>query len=165
MSVERTNKIYVWIGLGFLLTLPLFYLDFSPKDNIELRKAIAVVRYMSAPRQLKRSAFQATYPEGSPKQFVEWMFSPMGSAIWPPVEGGGEFSPEEEKMIRKTGIHFLPSNVSLVFDEPDENRGQQLVVRGDDERKLLVVEGYLDPQDSPVLVKEWRFSLDKYKED
>jgi len=68
-------------------------------------------------------------------------------------------------MIRKTGIPFLPSNVSLVFDEPDENRGQQLVVRGDDERKLLVVEGYLDPQDSPVLVKEWRFSLDKYKED
>jgi len=74
VSVERTNKIYVWIGLGFLLTLPLFYLDFSPKDNIELRKAIAVVRYMSAPRQLKRSAFQATYPEGSPKQFVNGCF-------------------------------------------------------------------------------------------
>jgi hypothetical protein len=158
MSVERTNKIYVWIVMGFLLVLPLFYLDFSPKDNIELRKGISVVRYMSAPRQLKRSAFGSTFPEGSPAQFVEWMFSPMGSAIWPPVEGGGEFSLEEEKMIRKTGIPFLPSGVSLVSDGPDMDRGQQVVVRGDDERWMLVVEGYLDPQDDPVLIKEWQFS-------
>ena len=157
MNVERTNKVFVWIAFGILLVLPLLYLDFSPKDNVELRKGIAVIRYMSAPRQLKQSAFRSTYSEGRPTQFVMWIFSPMGSAIWPPVEGGGEFSREEEKMIRKTGIPFLPSGVSLVSNEPDLDRGQQVVVRGDDDRHRLIVEGYVNPQDAPVLVKEWQF--------
>ena len=160
MSVERTNKMYVWIALGFLLVLPLLYIDFSPKDSIELRKGIAVVRYLSAPRQLNRSAFRSAYPEGRPKQFVKWMFSPVGSSVWPPVEGGGEFSLEEEKMIRKAGMPFLPPGVFLVSDKPDMGKGQQVVVRGDDEHKILVVEGYLNPQDAPVLVKEWGFPLD-----
>ena len=39
------------------------------------------------------------------------------------------------------------------------DRGQQVVVRGDDERQMMVVEGYLDPQETPVLAKEWRFPL------
>jgi hypothetical protein len=159
MSVERTNKIYAWLGMGFLLTLPLFYFDFSPKDNIELRKGISVIRYMSAPRQLKRSGFSATFSEGNAEQFVEWMFSPMGSAIWPPVEGGGEFSHEEEKMIRKTGMPFLPPGISIVPNEPDLERGPQVVVSGDDERQMLVAEGYVDPQEAPVLIKEWEFIL------
>ena len=119
-----------------------------------MNKAIRVVRHMSAERQLQRSAFRFTYPEGRPEQFVEWMFSPIGSAIWPPVEGGGEFSKEEEKMIQKTGIPFLPSGVSLVSDKPDMDRGQQVVVRGYDERQMMVVVGYLDPQDALVLVME-----------
>ena len=164
MSVERTNKMFVWVGLGFLLVLPLLYIDFSSRDNIELRKGIAVIRYLSASRQLNRTAFRSMYPEARPKQFVKWMFSPIGLSIWPPVEGGGEFSLEEEKMMRKTGITFLPPGVSLVSDEPDLGRGQQVVVRGDDKRKILVVEGYLDPQDAPILIKEWRFSLDRNKE-
>ena len=159
MSVERTNKMFAFMAIGFLIILPLIYFDYSPTENVELNKGIAVVRYMSAPRQIKRSAFKSTYPEGSPGLFVEWMFSPMGAAIWPPV-AGGEFSLEEEKMIRKTGIPFLPAGVSLVPNEPDLERGQQVVVRGDDEENMLVVEGYLNPLDAPVLVKQWQFSPD-----
>ena len=119
-----------------------------------MNKAIRVVRHMSAERQLQHSEFRFTYPEGKPEQFIEWMFSPIGSAIWTPVEGGGEFSKEEEKMIQKTGIPFLPSGVSLVSDKPDMDRGQQVVVRGYDERQMMAVVGYLDPQDALVLVME-----------
>jgi len=68
-------------------------------------------------------------------------------------------------MIQKTGMPFLPSGVSLVPDKPDMDKGQQVVVRGDDERQMMIVEGYLDPQDAPVLVKEWRFSLGGNKAD
>ena len=119
-----------------------------------MNKAIRVVRHMPAERQLQHSVFRFTYPEGRPEQFVEWMFFPIGSAIWPPVKGGGEFSKEEEKMIQKTGIPFLPSGVSLVSDKPDMDRGQQVVVRGYDERQMMVVVGCLDPQDALVLVME-----------
>ena len=140
--------------LGFNSCSALVVMDYGSKEHPELNKAIRVVRHMSAERQLQHSAFRFTYPEGRPEQFVEWMFSPIGSAIWPPVEGGGEFSPEEEKMIQKTGIPFLPSGVSLVSDKPDMDRGQQVVVRGYDERQMMVVVGYLDPQDALVLVME-----------
>ena len=140
--------------LGFNSCSALVVMDYGSKEHPELNKAIRVVRHMSAERQLQHSAFRFTYPEGRPEQFVEWMFSPIGSAIWPPVEGGGEFSKEEEKMIQKTGIPFLPSGVSLVSDKPDMDRGQQVVVRGYDERQMMVVVGYLDPQDALVLVME-----------
>mgnify|MGYP001024804047 CR=1 FL=1 len=157
--MKHFEKLYVWAALGIIVVLPFLYMDYGSKEYPELNKAIRVVRYMSAERQLQRSAFRFTYPEGRPEQFVEWMFSPIGSAIWPPVAGGGEFSQEEEKMIQKTGIPFLPSGVSLVSNKPDMDRGQQVVVRGDDERQMMVVEGYLDPQETPVLAKEWRFPL------
>ena len=157
MSVERTNKIYVWIGIGFILVLPLLYFDYGPKDNIELRKGIAVVRYMSAPRQLQRSSFLAAYPNGTPEQFLNWMFSPMGLAEWPPYEGGMEISPEEEKMIRKTGLPFIPAGLSLIAQEPDVERGRQVVIYADEEERLLVAEGYENPSEPPVIVKSWSF--------
>ena len=152
--MKHFEKLYVWAALVLIVVLPLLYMDYGSKEHPELNKAIRVVRHMSAERQLQHSAFRFTYPEGRPEQFVEWMFSPIGSAIWPPVEGGGEFSEEEEKMIQKTGIPFLPSGVSLVSDKPDMDRGQQVVVRGYDERQMMVVVGYLDPQDALVLVME-----------
>ena len=155
MNIERTNKMYVWIAIGFLLVLPLFYLDFSPKENIELRKGIAVVRYMSAPRQLQRSSFLLSYPDGTSEQFLSWMFSPLGAAEWPPYEGGLEFSAEEEAMIRKTGIPFIPANLVLIPQEPDLEKGKQVVIRA--ERGLLIVEGYENPEEPPVVVKQWPF--------
>ena len=155
MSVERTNKLYVWIAIGVLLALPLFYVDFGPKENIELRKGIAVVRYMSAPRQLQRSSFLPTYPNGTSEQFLSWMFSSLGVAEWPPYEGGLEFSPEEEAMIRKTGIPFIPANLVLIPHEPDFEKGRQVVIRAD--IGMLIAEGYEDPEDSPVVVKKWPF--------
>ncbi len=142
-----------------MVILPLLYMDDGPKEHPELNRAIRVVRYMSAESQLERTAFRPVYPEGNPEQFVKWMFSTLGSAVWPPVEGGLEFGREEQKMIQKTGIPLLPAGVSLVPEKPDVEKGKQVVVSGDDERQMLVVEGYLDAQDAPALIKEWRFPL------
>lgn len=155
--MKHFDKLYVWAALGIMVILPLLYMDYGPKEHPELNRAINVVRYMSADRQLKRTAFRLAYPEGTPGQFVKWMFSPMGSAVWPPFEGGGEFSQEEQRMLKKTGIPFLPSGVSMVARNPDMGRGRQVVVRGDDERQILVVEGYHDPEVPPALIMEWPF--------
>ena len=88
--MKHFEKLYVWAALGIIVVLPFLYMDYGSKEYPELNKAIRVVRYMSAERQLQRSAFRFTYTEGRPEQFVEWMFSPIGSAIWPPVAGGGK---------------------------------------------------------------------------
>ena len=50
---------------------------------------------------------------------------------------------------------FFPAGVSVVANNPDLDRGRQVVVQGDDERQMLVVEGYLDPKVPAVVVKEW----------
>jgi hypothetical protein len=149
------DKLYVWAALGILIVLPFLFMDYGPKEHPELNRAINVVRYMSADRQLMRTAFRSVYPKSTPEKFVEWMFSPMGAAIWPPYEGGGEFSQEEQKMIQKAGMPFFPAGVSVVANNPDLDRGRQVVVQGDDERQMLVVEGYLDPKVPAVVVKEW----------
>ena len=153
--MERTNKMYIWVAIGFLLVLPLFYVDFGPKENIELRKGIAVVRYMSAPRQLQRSSFLLAYPNGTSEQFLSWMFSPLAVAEWPPYEGGLEFNPQEEAMIRKTGIPFIPANLVLISQEPGLEKGRQVVIRADN--GLLIAEGYENPEESPVVVEKWPF--------
>jgi hypothetical protein len=155
MGIERANKMYVWVAIGFLLVLPLFYFDFGPKENVELRKGIAAVRYMSAPRQLQRSSFLLAYPNGTSEQFLSWMFSPMGAAEWPPYEDGLEFDPEEEAMIRKTGVLFIPANLVLVPRKPDLEKGRQVMIRA--ERGSLIAEGYENPEEPPVVVKKWSF--------
>jgi hypothetical protein len=45
------------------------------RKNIKLRKDIAVVIYMSAPSQLKRSSYLLTFSSGTSEQFLDWMFS------------------------------------------------------------------------------------------
>lgn len=151
------GKLYVWAALGIMIVLPTLFMDYGPKEHPELNRTINVVRYMSADRQLKRTAFQIAYPEESPEKFVEWMFSPMGLSVWPPFEGEGEFTQEEQRMIQKAGMPFFPSGVSVVAKKPDLGRGRQVVVYGDDERQMLMVEGYLDPKAPAVVVKEWMF--------
>ncbi len=163
--MQHFNKVYVWAALGFIVMLPLFYIDYGSKEYPELNRGINIVRHISSDRQLKRSAFPHIYPEGGSEKFVEWIFSPIGSSVWPATEGGVEFSREEEKMMRKAGIPFLPSGISLVANNPDEDKERQVVISGDNERQMLIVEAYLDPKDDPVLVKEWRFLPGRYKQD
>ncbi|MEK9628030.1 MAG: hypothetical protein VW455_03315 [Nitrospinota bacterium] len=159
MMLERINKLYFWYGIGFILVLPLFYLSncSAPTENIELRKGIDVLRYMSSEGQLKRSSFIAGYPEGTPEDFLNWMFSEMGAAEWPPYEGGMEFSPEEEAMVKKTGIPFIPKNLLLIPNEPEMERGRQVVIIADNENNQLIAEGYEDPAELPVVIKKWAF--------
>ena len=163
--MQNFNKVYVWAALGFIVMLPLFYMDYGSKEYPELNRGINIVRHISSDRQLKRSAFPHIYPEGGPEKFVEWMFSPIGSSVWPATEGGVEFSLEEEKMMRKAGIPFFPSGISLVANNPDEDKERQVVISGDNEQQILIVEAYLDPKDDPVLVKEWRFLSERDKQD
>ena len=157
--MKHFKKLCIGVALSFVAVLPFLYRDYGSSEYPELNQAIRVVRYISAERQLRSSTFRVVYPEGGPKQFVKWIFSPMGSALWPPTEGGLEFSAEELKMLQKTGIPVLPSGVSLMPEKVDAEGGRQLVMRGDDERQVLIVEGYLDPQATSVLVKEWQFPL------
>ncbi len=150
-------KASFWVAVGFLLLLPLFYMDFGDTEYPGLQKAERVVRYVSSKRQLKRSSFTAFAGENTPSRFVKWMFSSMGYAEWYMVDAPGEFSAEELKMIKKTGVPLLPPDVAIVPDKPNPERGKQVVVKPDNARNMIIVESYLDPQGAPVRTGEWEF--------
>jgi hypothetical protein len=153
----KANKLSIWIGIGFLLMLPLFYMNFSDTEYPALQKAEQVVRHVSSQRQLKRSSFYALDGEKTPSRFVQWMFSTLAHAEWYLIDAPGEFNVEELKMIKKSGIPLIPPDVAIVPYKPDLERGKQVVVKADNTRNILIVESYIDPQMLPVRTRQWKF--------
>jgi len=125
----------------------------EPEEPIELKRAAAVVKYMMAPNQLKRSSFLAVFPEGKPSEFVTWMFSTFGFAEWPPYEDGDPMEIEQAKSIR---MPVIPKDVYLNPRLLDPAKGKQIVIKSDDQRGLIIIEGYLNPHVPPVLRREWK---------
>lgn len=149
----------IWGTLGFLIVLPLLFIDWNKKSEYpQLERGVQVVRYLSAPRQLGRSSFPAAYPRGRPSDFVKWMFSTMGTAEWPPAEDGvDQATLEAAKSLR---FPVIPAGLRIVPEKPEPtDKRRQLVVKGDDARGMLVVDAYTHPAGPPVFTREWPLKL------
>lgn len=154
---DRSKFIPLAAGLGFLLMLPIFFVDWTGgREYPQLEKASRVVRYMSDPRQLKRSSFLVFYPQGKPSDFVSWMFSEIGAAEWPPSEW--ELDGMEREGMRSAGIPIFPKEVG-VFSNQRTDTARQIIVKANDSKGLIIVEGFLKPGQPSVLVKQWSFKL------
>lgn len=141
--------------LAMLILVPLLLAlgGCGPEAPADLQQAASVIHYLMRPDQLSRSAFFVAYPEGTPSQFVSCLFSLLGTAEWP---GKGAFMDElQREQLRAIGAPVQPPDVTFVPVRKNPGRGRQLVVGFADERKLVVVEGYLDPKEDPVLRCEW----------
>ncbi len=147
----------LWVALGILIAATLLLIDYGNSEYPELEGGIRVVRYMSAKKQLSRSSFIALKKNNTASDFIDWMFSPLGSAEWPPSQNSLEFSPDELKMIRSSGIPTLPQNVSIVANKPDPRKGKQIVVKSDNVGGRIIVEGYIRPTEGPSITKNWKF--------
>jgi len=137
----------------FMAVAFLFIRHTRNRESSDIEKAMKAVNWMILPPVLSRSAFTIAFPDGKPSEFVNYMFSDMGIAEWPPYEGMNDEDLEEYSSIR---IPMIPQSVSLVPLYPDPVRGRQLVIRFDDIRDVLILEGYEDPKGEPVKVKEWK---------
>lgn len=115
-----------------------------------------VVRWWTSPFARTRSAFSYSYPEQKPSQLIAYVFSPLGASEWPPMEGSGEFSPEEESMIRGSGQPLIPAGLAFVSDGPDPDKQRQIVLRADDAQNMIIAEAYADPVKPPVERREYR---------
>jgi len=147
------------IGMILLMFLGVYMiLQREQREPNEFVKAANAVHWMIVPQNLCRSAFTVAFPECRPSEFVSYMFSDMGIAEWPPYEGSGEFSPEELKLMN---VPQIPMDVELVQLYPNPESVKQLVVKFDDNRGTVIVVGYTDPDEKPVLVREW--NLQKVK--
>ena len=146
-----TKILVLLISITVFLIIIHIYRRPKPEPT-EFEKAANAVHWMIVPHNLSRSAFTVAFPEGLPSEFINYMFSDMGVAEWPPYEDSGEFSPEE---IRAMRIPLIPKEIELVPLYPDPEVDKQLVIKFDDSRRMVIVEGYSEPKQEPVLVREW----------
>jgi hypothetical protein len=131
--------------------LPLFLIVFlvgscaiESEAPPELERAIDAFIRMTSPAMLRNSMFYAVFPDGTPRQYVSFLFSDLGTAEWPPAEGVEEGLPGQS----------LPPNVAVTHTGPDTSRAMQVVIRWDDERRMILFEGYADPLEPPVIRRE-----------
>ena len=118
----------------------------------DLAQAAGAIAHMLKPSQLSRSAFTAGFPEGKPSEYVSYLFSDMGAAEWPASEEwADELEREQMKAIRAP---LLPAGVAIVPRERDAAKGRQLVVGFDDERGVVIFEGFAAGEETPVLHRE-----------
>jgi len=130
--------------------------DPAPED---LRQGADVIASMAAPRHLRQSMFLGIFPNGTPSQFVSFLFSSLGAAEWPESESSLAMDPIFGEQASAIGMPLLPEGVAFTDRSPKAELGRQIVVRFDDSRNLVTIEGYLDPTRPPVLTVEREFRV------
>ena len=155
MSSSRPVRIHCYVPLLAVLSLVLLPCG-GPSIPKNLERALGYIEYSLQPSNLARTSFPVVLPDGTPKQYVSWMFSAMGKADWPPTDESAVMEFGSADMV-PSGIPLLPDDVAFVHSRPDTSAKNQVVVKWDDARGVVIAEAYLDPNGQPVEVRE--FSL------
>ncbi len=133
--------------LSFLVIAFLIGCSSEPTISPKLEQAVKSVEYMTTKRHLARSAFGVYHPEQKPSDFVEYMFSTMGSAEWPVA-----FDDFEEEQLRSINVPIMPNDIPIEPNNPNPEYTMQVVVKADDEAGLVIIEAYEGSATTPVLV-------------
>ncbi len=145
-----------WLGTMSVILVASMFLACVKGGNepADLIQASRVIRDMMKPANLSRSGFASRGPEATPSQFVSYIFSEMGAAEWPEHEG--MVNPDELKELRAMGMTFMPTGVAFVSGSPDPDEGRQLVIKWNNSERFVIVEGYTNLEEAPVLVRKWK---------
>jgi hypothetical protein len=117
----------------------------APDVPPELERAAAIIEDVLKPTSLEQSSYAVVLPNGTPKQFVSWYFSTLGTAEWPMSEDS-PFAQDEP------GVK-IPRGVTFHHSAPTGG-GKQIVLKWDDARGVVILEGYTSPMEPPVFIKE-----------
>ena len=158
----------------FFILLFVFFVGFWGCEGAvpaDLDRAAKVIRFMSEENKLEKTSFPALYPKCLPSEFVKWLFSEKGLAEWPDSLDNDDSNPDVRNKAFKEGAPIVPTNVHFFAGKTDPNSGRQLIVKANDVSRIIIVEGYGDPQKKPDLKREWslpvikqlsKFELNKY---
>ncbi len=127
-------------------------LDNAPAD---LKQAASVIRYELRPRNLERSAFAAVFPNGKPSDWIDFRSSTLGAAESLYSEEDAEGDPHIREQAKSIRMPLLPKGVRIISWEVDKEAGRQIVLRSDNATGKVIVEGYTDPTEPPVLKRAY----------
>ena len=141
----------------WLLALALTLLSCSKDPDVQdLERAARSVEQMVAPLTAPRISFFVVLPKGTPRQFVSWYFSSLGSADWAPADEPGELESAEIDALRRSGMALRPAGVRFTHTKPDTAFQKQMVLKWDDGEGTVILEGYLDPRQQPVYTTSFK---------
>ena len=116
----------------------------------DLTAANTALSQMASNRTLSRSCFTVAYPDGQAADFIDYMFSDLGSAEWPVA-----FDEYEEQAMGSIGQVPLPANVAVSpLSRTSPNQKELVLTANNAERKILV-QGYLANDSKVVFEDEW----------
>ena len=118
----------------------------------DLHQAVASIHWELSEYNISRSMFAVVLPNGTPRQWVSYYFSPMGASEHAPSE---EHATEEDReMAKALRAPLWPKGVAAVHTKPNPSLGKQIVLKWDDARGVVIVEAYIDPGRDPEFVRE-----------
>ena len=145
----------------WFLVIALVLLSCSKVANDpDLERAARSVEQMVAPLNAPRISFFVVLPNGTPRQFVSWFFSHMGAGDRPPVDDLLEFNQDELDDMRRSGMALSPKGMNYRHSRPDTTVQKQLVLKWDDAKGTVILEGYLDPRQQPAYTTSFKLPKD-----
>jgi len=138
-----------------LLFIIICLLSCGRKTDPELSQAANVIQHWLKPHVLSQSAFSTAFDNPKPSDFVCYIFSDMAASEWPSHKNSPEMY--EIGSMKAARIPMSPENVVFVplAVDPSNTTKKQLVLTFDDDRNLVIVEGYADPHQNPIFKREW----------
>jgi len=121
-------------------------------EPADLVRGVGIIHHMLQPDVISQSTFAVAFQDPNPSQFVSFIFSEMGALEWPATETDIGVDVAD---VRDRLLVFTTDGVAIVARQPDLRLGRQVVVSFDDDRGLIIVEGFEDPTRSAVLRREW----------
>jgi hypothetical protein len=126
----------------------------SPNINPRLEQAVLSFKYMTSKKFLSDSPFKNIYPRQIPSEYLEYIFSTIGSAEWPTAYDEGE-----EEQLRSVGIPIMPLDIAIAPNRPDLKVDLQIVLKADDKTGMIIIEAYEKAGEDPVLVVKRKIGL------
>jgi hypothetical protein len=114
-------------------------------------KAEKFVKYHSSENYIKNkdSVFLTMDGELTASAWVDYFFSVYSTRNW---------LSETDEYAAYTNEPLLPSGITLTpLKKRDDVTTPQLVIKSDDSKSLIIVEGYDFPDRGRVFIKEWQF--------
>lgn len=126
--------------------------DNAPAD---LQQAASLIRWQLRPRNLARSTFPATFPNGQPSDWIDFQYSSLGTAERTNSEEEAGKDPRIREQARAIRMPLLPKGIRIVPWKVDKQGGRQIVLSSDNAGGKVIVEGYTDPTQSPVMKRTY----------
>ena len=136
-----------YLLLGILVLLSAGCQSASDPD---LKQANAAMAKMAVDQTLTKSCFPVFYPHGEASDFVNYLFSDLGTAEWPIP-----FDEMEEEQFKSIGQPSLPRNVTVSPFKRNHPNSKEIVLIADNANRTVLVQGYLAESNEIVFEAQW----------